>query len=122
LAAPLYWKISKKATINGKIVGCYLLNNTSIYEYLSKNSKFEDYKNKRGIQGMGLAVLPEFKGMGIGKKLRKIPYEMEYDYIWGRHLKSLKNIHHWIKFGRRVVFNGKDKDGKEIYITLADLN
>ena len=74
------------------------------------------YKNLRGIQGVSLGILPEYRNQGIGKQLRDLPKTMGYDYIWGQHFKSLKNVEHWTKFGRRKV-----ADDNGIYVTLMDL-
>lgn len=111
------WNISIKASLDDKIIGCYIFNEESVTNF--ENCQKEDlksYKNLRGIQGVALAVLPEFKGLGIGKKLRDFPLHLGYDYIWGQHLKGLKNIDNWTKFGRRVV-----ADCGGLIITLMDL-
>ena len=103
------WQISKKAVYNGKIVGCYLFNNQQIYEKFDLNDTnhvMEDlypYTKKRGVQGVALAVLKEFRGADFGRQLRDIPLHMGYDYIWGGHDYRLQNREKWIKYGRRVV-------------------
>ena len=119
------WSISKKATIGDKIVGCYLLNEESVIDFLKDSDcsleNLSQYENKRGIQGIGLVVVPEYQKLGIGKEMRSIPLNMEYDYIWGQHLKGLHNIKHWTDFGRRIVADG-EIDGEEMYVTLMDIN
>ena len=119
------WNISKKAVINNKIIGCYLFNEDSIVDFLDgKDCVLENlskYTSKKGIEGLGLALLPEYRNMGIGKEMRNIPLDMDYDYVWGQHLKGLHNIDNWTKFGRRIVADG-DIDGEEMYVTLMDLN
>ena len=124
------FKISKKAIINNKIVGCYLFNREPIDKYLQSNnnvisnkkySLLEDtkkYKYLKGIRGIALVVLPEYKNKGIGKKLREIPLKMGYDYVWGCHSGKLENEENWKKFGRRVVARNKDNDS----VTIMDLN
>jgi hypothetical protein len=112
------WSKSYKATVNGKIVGCYLLAENSVLKY--KACLTEDltpYKKLRGVEGIALSVLPEYRSLGIGKSLREIPKNLGYDYIWGQQLKTLKNLDNWLKFGRRLVGNCGS-----IYITLMDLN
>lgn len=116
------WDISKKAVYNGKIVGCYLLNETQIADAFDINDTkhmTEDlypYTKKRGVQGVALAVLPEYRGASFGRALRDVPLHMGYDYIWGEHLEGLKNRDNWVNFGRRVVgeFPG-------LFVTLMDL-
>jgi len=118
------WNISKKAVVGGKIVGAYLFNEQPITEFLEgcdcTTEDVSKYANLRGIQGLGLALLPECRGTGIGRKMRDIPLHMGYDYIWGQHLKSLHNIDQWLKFGRRVVADGMIGED-DLYVTLMDL-
>ena len=118
------FNISLKATINNKIVGCYLFNTKSVNDFLKDcdclKEDISKYENKRGIQGLALALLPEYRGSGIGKELRKMSINKNYDYIWGQHLKGLHNIDQWEKFGRRVIADG-NIDGEEMYVTLMDI-
>jgi len=118
------WNISKKATLDNKIVGCYLFNEDSVIDFLKDSDcALEDlsqYENKRGIQGIALVVRPEYQKFGIGKKLRSVPLNMGYDYIWGQHLKGLHNIKHWTDFGRKIVADG-EIDGEDMYVTLMDI-
>lgn len=112
------WDISVKAEYGGKIVGCYVLNKQPIgnLDYCNIES-LRRYKNLKGVQGVALAVLPEYRDLGIGKKLRQYPLKAGYDYIWGLHLKSLHNIDNWVKFGRRVVC-----DSGGMFTTLMDIS
>lgn len=111
------WDISVKATIGDKIVGCYIFNEDPVMD--QANCSKEDlskYKKLKGIQGVALAVLPKFRGTGVGRLLRNYPLKLNYDYIWGQHLKGLHNVDNWMKFGRRLV-----GDCEDLYITLMDL-
>jgi len=118
------FSISKKATLNGKIIGCYLFNKQSIFESEDLDNlpeqQTEDlskYENKKPLQGVALALLPEYRGLSYGRQLRDIPLSMkDYDYIWGVHLKGLHNINNWLKYGRRIV-----AETDEVYATLMDL-
>lgn len=112
------WGISVKAEYKGKIVGCYILNKKPIagYSYCAKED-LGRYAGLNGVQGVGLAVLPEYRDLGIGKKLREYPLHQGYDYIWGIHMKGLKNIDNWVKFGRRIVC-----ETGAMYVTLMDLS
>jgi hypothetical protein len=120
------WSISKKIMDADKIIGCYLFNEESVYDFLKDYPEtllenIDEYKTKSGIQGLALCLLEEYRGSGLGRNLRKIPTQMNYDYIWGQHFKSLKNVNNWIKFGRRIIADGMI-DGDEIYVTLMDLS
>lgn len=111
------WSLSVKATMEDKIIGCYIFNEDSVMEFAScQKEDLSKYKDLKAIQGVGLAVLPEYQGTGTGKKLRDYPLHLNYDYIWGQHLKGLHNIDNWVKFGRRVV-----ADCGDIFVTLMDL-
>ena len=89
------WNISKKAVYNGKIVGCYLLNETQIADAIDINNtkhvteNLYPYTKKRGVQGVALAVLKEYRGANFGRELRNVPLNIGYDYIWGEHLNGL---------------------------------
>ena len=110
------WDLSLKAIYDDKIVGCYILNEDSITSEVISNTGFDlsRYKYLRGLQGIGLAVLPEYRDKGIGKALREYPETMGYDYIWGMHLDSLNNLENWKKI-RDVVYTSKD-----LHVTLKD--
>jgi len=101
--------ISIKASIDDKIVGCYLLAEKSLnlfFEQIKSNSLtdfpkdeteiyFKEKISDKGLQGISLAVLPEYKNMGIGSKLKNYTYSLGYDYIWGVQDKKLNNIDFW---------------------------
>lgn len=110
------WGISAKAEYQGRIVGCYILRKAPVGKGCSKED-LSRYAKLNGVEGIGLAVLPEYRDLGIGKKLRAYPLDKGYDYIWGLHLKGLHNIDNWIKFGRRVVC-----DSGDMFTTLMDLS
>lgn len=112
------WDISVKAVYQGKIVGCYILNRDSVTRQQSCSTEdLSRYKGLKGVQGIGLAVLPEYRDLGIGKKLREYPLHKGYDYIWGLHLKGLHNIDNWTRFGRRIIC-----DTGSMFTTLMDLS
>lgn len=112
------WSISAKAEYKGKIVGCYILNKDSVMRQQSCSKEdLSKYKGMKGVQGIGLAVLPEYRDLGIGKKLREYPLNKGYDYIWGLHMKSLHNIDNWTRFGRRIIC-----DTGGMFTTLMDLS
>lgn len=111
------WNLSYKASIDNVIVGCYLLNEGGVEKF--EKCSLEDltpYKNLKGIEGVVLAVLPEYRSFGIGKILREIPKKLGYDYIWGQQFKFLGNLEDWTRFGRRLV-----ADCGDINITLMDI-
>jgi len=108
--------ISLKATADGKIVGVYLLKENSINNFIDsiEQDKIKDFRredtrvflrerlNDNGIQGIALAVLPEYRSTGIPGKMMDLIKRMGYDYIWGVQDKSLENIEYWKK--TRKVF------------------
>lgn len=105
------WDISVKLTYEGKIIGFYIFNTMSI---TTKNDKYSG----DGLHGVALGINSEYKGMGLGKMLINYPLinmNNDYDYIWGMHLKSLKNIDDWLKRRELVSDNG-------LYVTATLLN
>jgi GNAT superfamily N-acetyltransferase len=117
------WEKSLKAVVNGKTVGIYLLGDRSLEDAIKEEKAIpkedlSDYKNKKGLEGVVLAVLPEYQKIGIGKKLKNSVENLPYDYLYGLQYKKLGNLEHWIK-SRRVV---AESEGPEaVYITLKDL-
>lgn len=106
------------AVYNSRIIGGYFLEFNPI-NGLYFDDLGESYKDKIGIQGVALFLLPEFRGQKIGSALRAIPVEMKnVDYVWGAHLACLKNVKNWVKYGRKVVSGSEDG----FAITLMDLN
>jgi hypothetical protein len=120
LGANTDWSISKKCMIGNKVISCYLFNEDPVSSMLDECScaleDYSKYDGLRGLQGLGLALLPEYRGAGIGKLMRDVPLSMPYDYVWGRHLKGLHNIDNWTRFGRRVI-----GENEEEYVTIMDL-
>lgn len=100
-----------------QVIGVMMLGDNQVTDFFEKNSpQYEKYSKLKGIEGVALCVDPEYRNLGIGDKLRKIPTTLGYDYVWGQQLKSLKNINQWLKFGRRIVY-----EDKTMYVTLMDL-
>ena len=113
------WNESYKATINDTIIGCILLTENSVTEFdYCETEDLSSYKNKSGIEIVLLCVLPEFRNLNIGRKLRDIPLHLGYDYEWAQHFYSLANKDQWVKFGNRVVADDKTE---KFFVTLMDL-
>jgi GNAT superfamily N-acetyltransferase len=85
------------AVYGDEIIGFYLLT--------PRDLPLEDLQGLRGIEGIALAVKPEFRGTGVGKKLADYPKSYGFDYLWGMQLKSLGNLNHWLK-RRELVADG----------------
>jgi GNAT superfamily N-acetyltransferase len=107
------WSMSVKLIVDDILAGFYLFNKQQL--------NYPEFDGKNGVQGVALGVLKEYRGKGYGRLLIEKPYELfsnEYDYIWGMHLASLKNIDHWKK--RRKMYN--EKKGASIYLSYAFYN
>jgi GNAT superfamily N-acetyltransferase len=113
------WDISVKATHQGKIVGFYLLAENQIADYMLHYMQRDyncyspeeceeknpgsikvnpmEFQNLDGVEGVALGIDPEYKGLGIGKKLIEYSQSLPYDYIWGQQYEHLGNIEHWTK-------------------------
>lgn len=108
-----------KATMNGQIVGFYFLSEKQpleqFVEFFKQRigtkdfdvEKYEELLTKRGVQGVAVAVLPEFKGTGIGKALLELPSTLGYDYIWGVQTKMISDIEQWTK-RRKILLSSPD--------------
>jgi GNAT superfamily N-acetyltransferase len=83
-----HFDLSSKLTLNGKIIGCYLVA-----------PKVLD--GDKGLEGIALAVKPEFRGKGFGELLKdwfeNYAKSNGYKFVFGQHLKGLHNIDNWLK-------------------------
>lgn len=114
------WTLSKKAVYNGKFAGCYMLAWRSILDEIQaeKMESLEDlsqYADKKGLEGIALVVLPEFRNLGIGRALKDATRLLGADYMWGAQLKTLGNLEQWLHRRRLVAHN------EDMYLTLEDL-
>jgi GNAT superfamily N-acetyltransferase len=95
---------SIKVTDGEKIIGCYLVK------------EIEIPGEGKGIEGFALCLLPEYRGIGLGRSLKDwlelYAEEEGYDFIFGLHFKGLNNIHHWIK--RRDLY----EETEDLYKTI----
>lgn len=120
-------------TKTNKPIGIYVLGSISLYDFkydieeaypkdimeikIYENGKV--YKNKKGVYGIMLGVLPEYRNMGLGKML--IEYgESISDYIWGMHENKLDNLKYWEK-RRSVVGEMYVYEKLKGYITAIEL-
>ena len=61
-----------------------------------------------GVEGILLFVEEAYRGKGWGNKLKDMPKEIGYDYVWGRQHKNLNNLDHWLK--RRELILEKERE------------
>lgn len=118
------WDISVKCVLDGKLIGCYLFSKEPINGVLQHfKLDYEKYLKLKGFQGFLLLVLPEYRNIGAGKKLRDYSLKMPYDYIWGFTSDQMKNIDKWTTFGRKVIHKFEDPSvpGNMVYLTEMDL-
>src|ERR1035437_2169231 len=95
---------------NYNLKGVYLFGNQQV-DSIIETDKFKD---KKGIEGVLLAVDKEIQGQGWGNKLKDYTRTLGFDYIWGQQLKLLNNLQDWCK--RRYLLT--ETDG--VYITVEE--
>jgi ribosomal protein S18 acetylase RimI-like enzyme len=106
------WDISIKLMKDDTIIGFYLFS-------IKKLSKFDIFKDKKGIEGIALGVDEKYRGLGYGNILINESINMfknDYDYIWGKHLKRLNNLEDWKK--KRTIL----KENKRFFISYVFFN
>jgi GNAT superfamily N-acetyltransferase len=89
----------------GEIIGFYFFNEEQ-----------QQTLHGQGLQGVAIGLKAEYRGKGLGKRLIQYPYEqLDYDYIWGHHLKTLNNLADWQKRRRWIGEQGN------VYVTAGSL-
>jgi hypothetical protein len=96
---------------NEKILGVYLLGESSPAYLMDKDIWFDKYSRLEGVEGVMLAIDPTIRKQGWGSKLKDYPKTLGADYIWGQQLKGLNNLNEWLK--RRELVGETD----DCYIT-----
>ncbi len=101
-----------------QLYGFYLLGDRQLHdiiddEKLIPSENLESYKDKVGVEGVALGILPEYRKQGYANMLKN--KVSGYDYICGLQFKELGNLQNWLKT-RRVVASNND-----LYLTLQDL-
>ena len=126
------WTISRKI-ISDRILGFYLLHEDSVadwaetrlawasmhdcrnvYAHCDMKENLDRYRGQHGVEGVALVVLPEYRGLGYGAALKRLPRQMGYHHVFGEHFKSSYNLDHWLKSRRLVA----ECDG--LWLTLQD--
>jgi hypothetical protein len=121
------WDISLKLMLDAELVGFYLLHEGSITDLLSRYDVYKSledlsgYATKRGVEGIILLVLPDYRGNNYGNLLKDLPRRLGFDYVYGEHFKATPDVlQHWLK-RRRLIADGCGPYG-DVWITLQDLN
>jgi hypothetical protein len=103
------YNISLIAKSDNIIVGCLLLSNESICDYIKSTEvvKINDSPNlytlcnQRGLKGVVFAIHPEFRGTTLNVRFLKLVRDVirEYDYVYGLVYSFLKTHNYWKRFG-----------------------
>ncbi len=109
------WNLSKKITLNNKLAGFLLLSPRQIEDIVTSDftvvTDLDKFKNKRGVQGIALVILPEYKNKGLLTYLRNVPKNLGFDYEFGEQLKTLNNLNVWLRFAELIAYDD------EVWIT-----
>ena len=111
-------EMSRAVLHKGKVVGAYFLKHGNVPAVSDQyQHHFDaDIKGKRGVEGVGLVIHPDHRGHGVGTQLKNYTQSLNADYVWGGQLKSLNNIHHWLK-RRKVIY-----ENPYMHITYQSIN
>jgi len=121
------WDLSRKLMLDGSMTGFYLLQEHSVADLINNRydrcvplEDLSGYATKRGVEGIILLVLPEYRGRGYGNLLKDLPRQMGYDYVYGEHFKATPAVvQHWLK-RRRLIADCCGIYG-DVWVTLEDL-
>ena len=112
------------ARLDEKVIGGYFLGNRQLSDHIDR-PETQPYKGKRGVEGVALFLLPQYRGAGLGRKLRGLPLSSGADYVWGQHYEDLNNLQQWVNFGRKHLFTQEETedDGTvaNVHYTVMDL-
>lgn len=82
------WSISRGLEIDGELIGIYLL---------AKANDPTGRLKGRGLEGLALAIRPEFQHSGLSDILLRYTETLGFNYIWGYQDKRLNNIEFWLR-------------------------
>jgi len=116
--------LSLKVVDGDKIVGVYGLRPDHVENFSGyiKRGSFKDlyrYRGVRGMHGIALAVVPEYRNRGLGRRMILASYlearRLSCRYVFGIQLRVLNNLKMWKKRRRHI-------GSSEIqHLTLVDL-
>src|SRR6187551_505189 len=125
LTETINWDISFTAEQNRQIVGFYLLGERKLSDAIAAENavpheELSRYDLMRGIEGVALGVIPEFRKTGLTEQLKQhVKTIADMDFIYGMQYKSLGNLHYWLR-SRRVV--AESFTAEPVYFTLEDVS
>ena len=124
------WTLSLKAVANNEIIGFYMLGTRPLEKTLEEeNAKelpgenLQRYSTMKGIEGVALGVIPEYRKKGIASLFKNQVRGMGYDFIYGMQYKSLGNLQNWTKessINRRLA--AESHTDQPVYITIEDIS
>jgi GNAT superfamily N-acetyltransferase len=105
------WNESRLIRVEGKVVGAYALFIRDIPLFPGEKEDTTRYRTGwrkgKGVEGIALAVEPEFLGKGIGRILREYPESCgRFAYSWGLAYKTLNNLDKWLGYRRLISDSG----------------
>ena len=66
------FSISRKAVLDGKIIGCYLLNEDSIFgNDINFKEDMDTYKSGKPLQGVALGIFREYRGLYLWPSVKR---------------------------------------------------
>ena len=125
-------ELSFKAVLNDKPIGFYFCSDKEGLNDFLKETFFapgtvklffdehlyEDLQNKRGLQGVAVGILEEYRRFGIGRMLMDKPKELGYDYLWAVQTEHVSDVSKWLKRSQHLAHFFMKRNQRNFNITV----
>lgn len=95
LDANVDWDLTRALRVEGRLAGVYMLRERPVREE-APDAAGGPLDRLRAVEGVGLAVAEDARGLGYGRLLRDQPRAMGYGLVWGLQDKRLGNLDRWL--------------------------
>jgi len=103
------------AEYDNKVVGFFIFSTKRNEEIIEKYN-LQHLKNKKGVEGIGVYLKPEYRKNSLGWELCTYPKTTGYDYIYGLIIDGLDTLNMWMFRGGVKLDDYIDEDGHVILL------